>query len=155
MAWVKKRAAVKIYDGADVLVYTFDDVGDFSISGLEEGDQEAVEFKNRDRHGGWVEGPDVEHQISFSFRPERLSYSHPTVKRPIDVILANGAAAGFVNCNPVTTGPFTWRVVSEVTDGVVTAAAALADTRLSATLDESGETFICQVSGRGYGLTHT
>lgn len=154
MAFVKRHGTITIQDGGGTALYalTAVDIGTFSATGMEEGQRAAVPILNRSQFAGYVEGDDTPVNIGFSCRAPRATFTKSDEDRLLDIVYKTGVQSSATNDNPIATGPMSYRLKIEYTDGVATASITFGDVRLVADIDESGETVVINFSGTGYGV---
>lgn len=146
-----KHGSIVITAGA--LSYTFaDDIGDFQVGGLEEGNAETVTVRARRSIVGLEFGEQREQEGSFTVQMRRESLTHPGSGRPLDAILKNGSLAGGTNQNFDGVGPFCWEMTVTWSDGSNTASVVLDKVRLRCdTIDESGDVVTLKISFKNVG----
>jgi len=150
--FTKKHASIILEEGGGTAIATFEDVGDFSVSGLQENSAAAVRILNRGSFEGYVEGDDEEITGSFSVRIARETLTDNSNFRPLDAVFGTGSIAALTTDNPIADGPRSYEMIYSITDGTASAAITFTNVRLSASIDESGDTLMLQISFTAAGF---
>lgn len=153
MAFVKRHGTITFIDGGGTNLYalTAIDIGTFSATGHEEGQRAGVPILNRGSFAGYVEGDDTPLSISLSCRAARATFTKADEDRLLDIIYKTGNQSSATTDNPIATGPWALRMKIEYTDGTATASLTYKKLRLTADVDESGDTVVINISGTAYG----
>ena len=93
-------------------------VGNFSIGGMNAGNEESIKVMNRTRHDGFVEGPDLVQDVAIDLQFPRGVITDLVVKTIFDFFLKAGSFLGETGVDPTLKG--SWVFELDVTDGVDT-----------------------------------
>jgi hypothetical protein len=150
--FTKQHATVTFSDGATPTPasITFDDVGDFSIDGLQEAGKSTATIIHRGAFKSYVYGDEAPVTGSFSLTVKAEDFSNAGSSRPLDFIMKLGSVASGTTTNPGGFGPWCGTMVYSVTANGQTGSIQVTECRLSASITESGDALVASVSFTGY-----
>lgn len=149
-AFTKQHATTTLAGGAVSIV--FDDMGDFTLDGIQEGGKEAVRIFHRGVFKAAVYGQQVELSGSFSGTLVREAMTHATDLRPMDFLTKLGAAAAATNQNAGAFGPMLW-TLTHALSATATASFALTNVRLTGAYNEGGDAGVWTINFTAVGIT--
>ena len=149
--FTKQHATVTFSDGAGTPAsITFDDVGDFTIDGLQEAGKGTASIFHRGAFKSYVYTDEAPVTGSFSLTLKAEDFSNASSSRPLDFILKLGSVASGTTTNPGGFGPWCGTMVYSVTANGQTGTIQITECRLSASINESGDALVASVSFAGF-----
>lgn len=149
MFFTKQHGSAVFTDGAS-LTFTFDDVGDWTIDGIEEGQKGATTIMHRGAFKSYVYGDERPVTGSFSFSVKAEDFSNASTARALDTIRKAGTWAAASTTNPGGFGPFVGTLTYTATANGQTGTIAVNYCRLSVSINESGDATTASVSFTGF-----
>lgn len=122
--------------------------GNLSIGGMNADNYEDIQVRNRTRHDGHVEGPDLVQDISFTLEMPRELLTNAVAKTIMDFFLKKNLFSGATSVDTVITG--SWILEADVTDGVIAGKIACNEVTGDISFSEGAETNTLDFSGRCY-----
>jgi hypothetical protein len=124
--FTKQHATVTFSDGAGTPAsITFDDVGDFTIDGLQEAGKGTASIFHRGAFKSYVYTDEAPVTGSFSLTLKAEDFSNASSSRPLDFIMKLGSVASGTTIQ-------------------------ITECRLSASINESGDALVASVSFTGF-----
>lgn len=120
--------------------------GNYAIGGMNAQNFEDVQVRNRTKHDGHVEGPDLVQDISFTLEMPREVLTSAVAKTIMDAFLKKGLFAGATSVDPVIDG--SWILDFNVTDGVIAGQIRCPEVTGEISFSEGAETNTLDFSGR-------
>lgn len=149
--FTKQHATVTFSDGAGTPAsITFDDVGDFTIDGLQEAGKGTASIFHRGAFKSYVYTDEAPVTGSFSLTLKAEDFSNASSSRPLDFIMKLGSVASGTTTNPGGFGPWCGTMVYSVTAHGQTGTIQITECRLSASINESGDALVASVSFTGF-----
>lgn len=149
--FTKQHATVTFSDGAgSPASITFDDVGDFTIDGLQEAGKGTASIFHRGAFKSYVYTDEAPVTGSFSLTLKAEDFSNASSSRPLDFIMKLGSVASGTTTNPGGFGPWCGTMVYSVTANGQTGTLQITECRLSASINESGDALVASVSFTGF-----
>lgn len=149
--FTKQHATVTFSDGAGTPAsITFDDVGDFTIDGLQEAGKGTASIFHRGAFKSYVYTDESPVTGSFSLTLKAEDFSNASSSRPLDFIMKLGSVASGTTTNPGGFGPWCGTMVYSVTANGQTGTIQITECRLSASINESGDALVASVSFTGF-----
>lgn len=149
--FTKQHATVTFSDGAgSPASITFDDVGDFTIDGLQEAGKGTASIFHRGAFKSYVYTDEAPVTGSFSLTLKAEDFSNASSSRPLDFIMKLGSVASGTTTNPGGFGPWCGTMVYSVTANGQTGTIQITECRLSASINESGDALVASVSFTGF-----
>lgn len=149
--FTKQHATVTFSDGAgSPASITFDDVGDFTIDGLQEAGKGTASIFHRGAFKSYVYTDEAPVTGSFSLTLKAEDFSNAGASRPLDFIMKLGSVASGTTTNPGGFGPWCGTMVYSVTANGQTGTLQITECRLSASINESGDALVASVSFTGF-----
>jgi hypothetical protein len=149
MFFTKQHASVAFQDGS-ALSITFDDVGDWTLDGIQEAQKGTAAILHRGAFKSYVYTDQVQVTGSFSFTVKAEDFSNPSNARALDAIRKTGTWSAATTTNPGGFGPFTGKLVYTATANGQTGTLEVDYARLSVSINESGDALTGSVSFTGY-----
>lgn len=149
MFFTKQHASVVFTDGA-ALTFTFDDVGDWTIDGIQEGQKGTAAIMHRGAFKSYVYTDETPVTGSFSFSVKAEDFSNASNARALDVIRKAGTWAAASTTNPGSFGPFVGTLTYTATANGQTGVLTVNYCRLSCSFNESGDADTVSVSFTGF-----
>ena len=109
--------------------------GDFQVDGIEEGNSEAIEARDRHQHDGLFYGAELTQAWSASVELRNQVITSAALQRVKDFIAKTGLCATYTS---VDTSVWAFKLVVTMTDGGVTTSITLPKVRAKATFAEAG-----------------
>lgn len=149
--FTKQHATVTFSDGAGTPAsITFDDVGDFTIDGLQEAGKGTASIFHRGAFKSYVYTDEAPVTGSFSLTLKAEDFSNASSSRPLDFIMKLGSVASGTTTNPGGFGPWCGTMVYSVTANGQTGTLQITECRLSASINESGDALVASVAFTGF-----
>lgn len=149
--FTKQHATVTFSDGAGTPAsITFDDVGDFTIDGLQEAGKGTASIFHRGAFKSYVYTDEAPVTGSFSLTLKAEDFSNASSSRPLDFIMKLGSVSSGTTTNPGGFGPWCGTMVYSVTANGQTGTIQITECRLSASINESGDALVASVSFTGF-----
>ena len=116
--WTARTGTVtaKYGDGNSIVLEPTE--GDFSISGMNAENFEHIKVRNRTKHDGFVEGPDLVQDVTITLQMPRETFTDAIAKKLLDFFNHTGsfAASPSVDSDAVILG---WTFQLDVTNGTI------------------------------------
>ena len=153
MSYTNRQGSIELIDATPTTFFSCgtNDLGDASISNLQQAAADAVALMNRGVYKGRVKGADAPISFSFSYRPIIETFTKSDADRILDAVMATGHLASYVSTNPIATGPKTCSCKLAYTDGTTAASITLTHCYIVASLDESGDSLVVKIEIESYG----
>lgn len=120
--------------------------GNLGIGGMNADNFEDIQVRNRTKHDGHVEGPDLVQDISFTLEMPRELLTNAVAKTLMDFFLKKNLFAGATSVDDVITG--SWILEADVTDGVIAGKITCSEVTGDISFSEGTETNTLEFSGR-------
>ena len=144
--FTRRHVTVTFEDNVGTTLTVGPGPGDFTVSGLEEGNREALETRDRHAHDGWVYGDDVTQEWSITVEQVNQSLTSAAAARIYDwIVNKTRAGAALTSVDPTV---WAFKVRVSFNDGAATASILLPNNRAKCdSLAEAKETNTFKISG--------
>lgn len=147
--WTKQDITITTEDGSAAYTATISGVGDFSIDGIAADNREALPVYERDSFVGLVPGQDKQQAWSCTINLPNSSLTHASAERVLDLVRKTGSYSSATTTDPGGR-EYAVKVIVALSDGSNTGTLTLPNSRVEASIDESGEVLAVSLSGVNY-----
>ena len=122
--------------------------GNVTVGGMNADNFEDIQVRNRSKHDGHVEGPDLVQDVAFTIEFPRETTTEAAVKRIKDAFYKTGIFAGASSVDTVITGSYILDIAWS--DGVISGQLRLPEVTGDISFSEGAESNTFDFSGRNF-----